>query len=179
MTSLCPLKPADIADVTQAAREMLEESEWQAFGLDPAAVEAMARRVIYDQDKPRLGVIARGRDTAVCGVMVAEIDDLDWVLGRRAINVFTFVTHQRAGSLTGPRLIRSFLTWAHSHRVDAVEFGVSSGVRLQSSDRLLRAFGFRPVQRTYLMRSEDTDGQGKHPRSPARKAGISARHDPS
>ncbi|WP_095587406.1 hypothetical protein [Actibacterium ureilyticum] len=150
MTALRPIDTGDIPDIIRAAQAMLQESDWRHFGLDAQSVDRLARRVILDRDKPRLGLIARNPKGDVSGIMAAEIDDLEWVVGRRAINIFTFVPPQNAGSLIGPRLIRAFLDWAQRHQVDAVEFGVSSGVRLDSSDRLLRALGFQPVQGTYL-----------------------------
>lgn len=129
---------------------MLQESAWRDFGFDEEAIAKLAHRVLVEHDKPRLGLIARDQFEVFSGVMVAEIDDLEWVCGRRAINVFTFVPQQRSGGITGARLLRAFLDWAKEHEVDSVEFGVSSGVRLSSSDRLLRAFGFQRVESTFL-----------------------------
>lgn len=67
------------------------------------------------------------------------------------------------GTSIAPRLVKAFVQWAKSRGVSEVFMGISSGIHIQQTDRMMRKLGFTHVGGNYAvnlkMHDPRQDGQ--------------------
>lgn len=69
-----------------------------------------------------------------------------------AQEMFWFVDPAYRSNLGGIRLLKAFLAWAHTHTTEARIVHMENGITDEQLDRVYRKFGFRPIERCYLLR---------------------------
>lgn len=72
--------------------------------------------------------------------------------GRIASDLALFILPARRGGTIAFKLLRAFVAWAGERQVDEVTLGISTGVRVEETERLYEHLGFTRVGGLFKMR---------------------------
>jgi len=141
----------EIPVYVEMGRKFFEMTQYRAYNYSPPQVESLLRAIIENRrGNARIFVAEDGAGKPV-GLLIGGAERLMFTSDLVAsIQVFA-VLPGRASERAGLRLFRAFLKWSLDQGVKSVNFGVTSGEKIDKLDRFATRFGFRRVGGQYSL----------------------------
>lgn len=149
------IRPATLDDIPrmlELGRAMHAESPvFRPYAWSDDKVRGLIDWLIHDRNGLALVCVDRGGEIigGFLGVITEQFFSTDQVAQDYAL----FVDPGRRGALAGKQLLEAFRRWAADRGVPAV-MGVSTGVSVEATGRLVEASGFQYFGRLYQFRGE-------------------------
>lgn len=138
-----------IADAVALGEMMHRESEFRRIPYSPMRAAEIARRCV--EDDAWFGVFDRTKSGRV-GMFIGSLQRFYFSEENGAFDLLWYVRPDARGGTSGVRLLDSFIGWAKDKGVREVRLGVSTGVEVEKTDRVLRRLGFAHVGGSYCLR---------------------------
>lgn len=141
--------PEDIRALSNMGSEAVEESPTLnkfAYDEDRMWQKAVAK---LQADPKRYGLLLAERDGEATGMLAAQVGPHLFVDSLAAQCLVFYVRPQFRAGLTAAKLLKGYQRWAEQLGCDTIAIHVTSGVRMDTTDRLLRRMGFGQVGGNY------------------------------
>lgn len=132
--------PSDSDQIVSILRKMHEETQFSRF---PLSEDKLRERVdlFLDPESDFFRVVSEHQGV-ISGLMFGHTSDLwfsDTVLG---FDDLLYVVPEARGRMSAVRMLRKFEEWCREKGCSAVLVGVSSGVMVERTGRLLETLGY-------------------------------------
>lgn len=84
------------------------------------------------------------QDGEIIGGIAAAVEEHWFSDQKMAYDIGLFIHPAKRGTLAAPRLVEAYKAWAKSRDAVITQFGISTGVKLASTSRLIEHLGFKP-----------------------------------
>lgn len=138
-----------VEDAVALGALMHSESEFRRIPYSPMRAAEIARRCVVDDDW--FGVFERTSSGRV-GMFIGSLQRFYFSEERGAFDLLWYVRPEARGGTAGVRLLDAFVGWSKDKGVREVRLGVSTGVDVEKTDRVLRRLGFSHVGGSYCLR---------------------------
>jgi|AntAceMinimDraft_6_1070360.scaffolds.fasta_scaffold01557_9 GNAT superfamily N-acetyltransferase len=133
------LRPADLPQLLELAREMHRTGVYAAYPMDEARVEFILTRLIEVPEVLSIGYATKGE---LVGAFVGEVVQDLWIDVQVAVDHAFYVREADRGSRAGVMLLRAFEKWAHENAADVLRPVVYAGVDNQTVSNVLQRMGY-------------------------------------
>jgi GNAT superfamily N-acetyltransferase len=131
----------DVLKVVELCRHFHAESRYSIFNFEPDWLTGMFNRCARAPRHEVLFLVAqRGAD--FYGFLLAHMGSTIFSARKAAILDLLYVRADRRGGVTGPAMLRRFVTWAAPLSPVLMDFTITTGIDEAGTRRLARRFGF-------------------------------------
>lgn len=129
---------ADVPRMVEMAAAMHAESRYQRFRISLPKIEAFFHRILGD----KAFVVLLDGDP-VHAMFIGMVSDFWWGDDLESSDLLVYVTPEKRGGMSAPRLIRGYIAIAESMGVSDIKIGVSTGIDTERTLRLFERLGFK------------------------------------
>jgi len=143
----------DLVEIVRLTSLMHAETVW---GNDPKFkfnAEKMARNLYgYVKNQPETFAKLAVDDGKIIGLLLGDYGTMLFSDARQAREKLIYVRKEYRGGMTGPRLMKKFVTWAKSINADEAIGGANAGIRPERVQKLWGKLGMAPFGYTVRAR---------------------------
>jgi len=139
----------DLLKIRDLGKEMMEESHFNFMSVDYEKTESFFRNCLENKQYCLL-LAEQGHDPR--GMIVAHASEYFFNKDIIATILMYFVREQHRRSSAAIKLIHGFRQWAINRNAREILVPVTSGVRIDETDRFLRRAGFDHLGGNYALR---------------------------
>ena len=143
----------DLPSLVSLTRKMHEETVWggdASFSYIPEKMGSRMRGFIVNQPESFADVAIV--DGELVGVLLGDYNGMIFGDGRQAREKLIYVDNRFRGGMIGPRLMKRFVSWAHTVSADEIVGGANTGINSERVMRLWGKFGLKPFGYTVRAR---------------------------
>lgn len=138
----------DIPRMLELGRVMHAESRYSVHAWNDAKVHALIVQLIESEDG--LALVAE-HDGEIVGGFIGYVGEHYFTDVLVASDYALFVGMSHRGAMAGKRLIGAYVEWAKSRGAAMIQIGITTGVAVDASSRLVESCGFRNVGNLFEM----------------------------
>lgn len=152
-----PIEERDIPSLVELGAEMHAESSFADVPFDRQLAENMAWHCLHNADW--FGVVAE-HDGRIIGMFVGNAGPFYFSTTQAGFDKVWYVRPGSRSSVHGVRLLQAFLRWCRERGVTSARIGVSTGINIARTDRLMQRLGFAVVGGNYSLTLNPADPPG-------------------
>ncbi|TAN76894.1 MAG: GNAT family N-acetyltransferase [Magnetospirillum sp.] len=139
---------ADLRAMLDLGRLLHAESRYRTLPVDEARLLAMGRRALETRNP---GLILAERDGRIVGMAVVALGEHFFSPALCATVQMIYVAPEARGGASAVKLIRGLRTWAKQAGAHDLHINVTTGIKADKTDRMLRRMGFRQTGGNYVL----------------------------
>tara|TARA_R110002074_G_scaffold217088_1_gene387470 strand:- start:160 stop:636 length:477 start_codon:yes stop_codon:yes gene_type:complete len=144
---------ADSSELVSLIGEMHEETVWGGDSSFDYVPKKMADRLSgFIDNQPESFADIAVVDGKIVGVLLGDYSGMMFGNGRQAREKLVYVDRSFRGGMIGPRLMKRFVSWAHTISADEIVGGANAGIDPERTARLWSKFGLEPFGYTVRAR---------------------------
>jgi len=138
---------ADIDAMVALGRLLHAESRYRAYPLDDARMREIGRRGLGGNP----GLIVAERDGRAVGMAIVALGEHFFSPALTATVLLLYVEPQARGGMAAVKLLRAVRRWAAKNGAKDLHVNVTTGIKIDRTDRFLRRMGFRQTGGNYVL----------------------------
>lgn len=142
--------PSDVEAMIRLARMAHEESAFRGIPIDDAKAQRLTDAAMAD--KGRYGLLIAEKDGEITGMLIATAGEYFFSKAVMATALIWYVAPKHRGGTSAVKLLHGFRKWAQNRGAVEAQINVTSGVRMASTDKMLKRVGLRPVGGNYSLK---------------------------
>jgi len=137
---------ADVENIYTLGKEMHSESEFAEMDWDPEKVRGWLHGNVKNPDRL---VLCAYDESKLVGMYVAGISQFYFGRSTLSQDFLWYVDKDYRGTRAGIKLLKMYIAWAKSRKVNRIQAGVSTGITMDRTGDLLVKMGFEKIGGLY------------------------------
>jgi len=142
---------SDSDALLELALENRAEISHNNFAVDPKRVADTMKGLFTLNQGTHVLFVAETSQGVLAGGLLACVQRYYYSHEMQAQMVQWFLRPQYRGTSIAPRLVKAFVEWAKTRGASEVVMGVTSGINVDATDRMMRRLGFKHLGGTYAV----------------------------